>query len=95
MEKPVAKLSTSSNNFTVALPEAYCAALNADAKSPYDVVELPMVTSATDPSAANTGVGAMDNTMMTVSNTESIRFPDVIFVFISLLLYMHTCTQIS
>ncbi len=45
--------------------------------------------------AANTGIGFMDNTMMTVSSTESIRFPDVIFVFISLLLYMHTCTRIS
>ena len=31
----------------------------------------------------------MENTMITVSSTESIRFSSVMFVFISLLLYTH------
>ena len=31
----------------------------------------------------------MENTMITVSSMESIRFSSVMFVFISLLLYTH------
>ena len=47
------------------------------------------MTVAAPPSAANTDSGTMENTMMTVNSTESIRFSSVMFVFISLLLYTH------
>ena len=38
---------------------------------------------------ASADSGIMDSITMTVSNTESIRFLSVMFVFISLLLYTH------